>query len=492
MSPTKVAVAGEGGLVATNDEGLAADVRLGRDYGNPGNYDCEFPGLNARMSELHAAVGLASLQGLDERIAHRNELVRAFKAAAASVPGLSYQQVPDEDVSTYKDLTLVIDDEQFGLTAELLGQALKAEGIDSRRYYYPPIHQQKAYAHLPRNRELPVTDRMAASVLTPPLYSHMTVDQVRAVADAVVRVQESASAGPVGAGVSLARAPPSRPRRARRRAQRRPVGCRRATRSASSGTPSSWRPVARRSPTFLLRRPAPTATTTSWRRSDDGLRRRRPGTAGAAGAARGDCLETIQWLVNQRVIEGLTEHETGIHAACAQRGDDIVLIPAPSGSGKSTTVAGLVRAGWDYLTDETTVLDDETLTVRAYPKPITIDHGAWPLFPETDLLPRSADSCLVPLAASGRGRRSRWAGHGQVVFPTFQRVSRRSWSRCRRPRSSWHWRLHLRVQQRGRPAPAGAGPTGPVRARPPAGHRRPPRNGRRDRDPRGGAPMSRA
>ena len=193
MSPTKVAVAGEGGLVATNDEGLAADVRLGRDYGNPGNYDCEFPGLNARMSELHAAVGLASLQGLDERIAHRNELVRAFKSAAASVPGLSYQQVPDEDVSTYKDLTLVIDDEQFGMTAEQLGQALKAEGIDSRRYYYPPIHQQKAYAHLPRNRELPVTDRVAASVLTPPLYSHMTVDQVRAVAGAVARVQESAS-----------------------------------------------------------------------------------------------------------------------------------------------------------------------------------------------------------------------------------------------------------------------------------------------------------
>lgn len=132
-----------------------------------------------------------------------------------------------------------------------------------------------------------------------------------------------------------------------------------------------------------------------------------------------ETLATIQWLVNQRVIEGLTDHETGVHAACAQRGDDIVLIPAPSGSGKSTTVAGLVRAGWDYLTDETTVLDDETLTVRAYPKPITIDHGAWPLFPETDLLARSADSCLVPLAALGGA-----VGIGgqvtAIVFPMFR------------------------------------------------------------------------
>lgn len=193
MSPTKVAVAGEGGLVATNDEGLAAEVRLGRDYGNPGNYDCEFAGLNARMSELHAAVGLASLQGLDERIAHRNRLVDEFKKATATVAGLTFQHVPDEDVSTYKDLTLLIDDTAFGLTAEQLGRALKAEGIDSRRYYFPPIHRQKAYAHLPQTRELPVTEAVAASVLTPPLYSHMSVEQVRRVADAVVHVHESAA-----------------------------------------------------------------------------------------------------------------------------------------------------------------------------------------------------------------------------------------------------------------------------------------------------------
>jgi dTDP-4-amino-4,6-dideoxygalactose transaminase len=193
MSPTKVAVAGEGGLVATNDEGLAADVRLGRDYGNPGTYDCEFPGLNARMSELHAAVGLASLQGLDERIAHRNEMVRAFKQATSAVPGLTFQLVPDEDVSTYKDLTLVIDAGAFGLSAEELGRALKAEGIDSRRYYFPPIHQQKAYAYLTQTRELPVTDRVASTVLTPPLYSHMTIEQVRRVADTVVAIHESAA-----------------------------------------------------------------------------------------------------------------------------------------------------------------------------------------------------------------------------------------------------------------------------------------------------------
>jgi dTDP-4-amino-4,6-dideoxygalactose transaminase len=189
LSPTKVAVAGEGGVVATNNASLAEALRLGRDYGNPGNYDCQFPGLNARMSELHATVALASLEGLDERIAHRNRLVAAFKDATADVPGLAFQRVDDEDVSTYKDLTVVVDPVAFGMDAEALGRALKAEGIDSRRYYFPPIHRQKAYAHIPIERELPVTERLANSVLTPPLYSHMTTNQIERLADAVVRIQ---------------------------------------------------------------------------------------------------------------------------------------------------------------------------------------------------------------------------------------------------------------------------------------------------------------
>jgi dTDP-4-amino-4,6-dideoxygalactose transaminase len=194
MSPTKVAVAGEGGLVTTDDADLAHAIRLGRDYGNPGNYDCQFPGLNARMSELHAAVGLASLGGLDDRITHRNDLVDAFKKRAAGIPGVAYQQVRSQDVSTFKDLTLIIDPDCFGLCAADLARALAAEGIDSRRYYYPPIHRQKAYAHLLPDRELPVTDQLAERVLTPPLYSHMTRAQIELVADAVIAIHEHAPA----------------------------------------------------------------------------------------------------------------------------------------------------------------------------------------------------------------------------------------------------------------------------------------------------------
>ncbi|GAA0702322.1 aminotransferase class I/II-fold pyridoxal phosphate-dependent enzyme [Kitasatospora atroaurantiaca] len=189
MSPTKVAVAGEGGLVATRDGALAATLRTARDYGNPGDYNTLFPGLNARMSELHAAVGLNWLAVLPERVAHRGALVAEFAAAVAGLPGLRLALPEPGDVSTFKDLTLILDSEHFGLTADQLARALKAEGIDTRRYFHPPVQRQQAYAHLGQADALPVTDRLAAAVLTVPLWSHMDAATVRRTAEAVVRIQ---------------------------------------------------------------------------------------------------------------------------------------------------------------------------------------------------------------------------------------------------------------------------------------------------------------
>jgi dTDP-4-amino-4,6-dideoxygalactose transaminase len=194
LSPTKVVVAGEGGLVTTHDEGLADTLRLGRDYGNPGDYDCRFPGLNARMSELHAAVALASLADVDAHVDRRHELVARFERAVADVPGLRVVHPSPGDRSTYKDLTLVLDAD-FGVSAAELQRALAADGIDSRRYYAPPIHRQAAYAGRWENRrDLPMTDRLADSVLSPPLWSHLPDAAMDAMAMAIVRLHHHAPA----------------------------------------------------------------------------------------------------------------------------------------------------------------------------------------------------------------------------------------------------------------------------------------------------------
>src|SRR6202045_4104872 len=74
FSPTKLVVAGEGGLVATREARLAEKLRAARNYGDAGNYNPEVLGVNARMSEINAAMALHGLMGLDARIERRNEI----------------------------------------------------------------------------------------------------------------------------------------------------------------------------------------------------------------------------------------------------------------------------------------------------------------------------------------------------------------------------------------------------------------------------------
>ena len=194
LSPTKVAPAGEGGLVTTHDGDLAARVRLARNYGNPGDYNCQVTGLNARMSEFHAAVALATISELSQRTARRNELVRIFADHVDGVPGIRLPTVDPGDLSTYKDLTIVIDDQLYGMDVVTLGAALRAEGVDTRRYFYPPVHRQDAYTYLGEPPDLPVTDTLAPRVLTLPLWTQMEDDTVRLLADLVIRCHESADA----------------------------------------------------------------------------------------------------------------------------------------------------------------------------------------------------------------------------------------------------------------------------------------------------------
>ncbi|HEX6567776.1 MAG TPA: DegT/DnrJ/EryC1/StrS family aminotransferase [Acidimicrobiales bacterium] len=191
LSPTKPMTSGEGGLVAIRDDELAERVRLGVDYGNPGDYDTRFAGLNARMSELHAAVGLESLAELDDHLAVRRSLADRYRVALAGVAGITPQVVDPRDQSTYKDFTVLVDEDLFGLDRDTVAVALKAEGIDTRPYFYPPVHRQEAYADL-STPELPVTDRVAGQVISLPLWRAMPPSAVNTIAEVLARLGDTA------------------------------------------------------------------------------------------------------------------------------------------------------------------------------------------------------------------------------------------------------------------------------------------------------------
>jgi len=180
MSPTKLVVAGEGGLVATSCDCLAELVRAGREYGNDGQYGCSLPGLNGRLPELSAVVARASLARLDLVAERRRAAADAYAESLAGLPGVVPQSIPSTSRSSWKDFVIAIDPASGGLDRDALRDQLAARGIETRAYFSPACHQMEAFAGcLPPGRRIPVTERLAATLVALPMGAHVTPDVAR-------------------------------------------------------------------------------------------------------------------------------------------------------------------------------------------------------------------------------------------------------------------------------------------------------------------------
>jgi dTDP-4-amino-4,6-dideoxygalactose transaminase len=174
-SPIKLLTAGEGGIVATNNDELAQFVRLGRNYGDDGTNNTLFVGLSARMSELHAAIGLRSFAKLPTNLGNRRAKAAYMISKLTEIePGLRFQVIPRGSTTTYYILSVYIDSDTLGYTRDQLFDFFAEHHIATRKYFYPPLHRQTAYRQFAKKRTLlPVTDDVAERVLSLPLYSHI-------------------------------------------------------------------------------------------------------------------------------------------------------------------------------------------------------------------------------------------------------------------------------------------------------------------------------
>ncbi len=178
--PTKnLGALGDGGLVATADPGLAERVRLLQQYGWRERYVSAIPGLNSRLDEVQAAVLRVKLRYLDAENARRRAIAARYDA---ELPGdrLRLPRVMPYGRHVYH-LYVVRSPRRDALQA-----ALRARGVGTAVHYPVPVHCQPAYAHLELCAgALPVTEELAAQILSLPLYPEMTDAEVTQVVDAV-------------------------------------------------------------------------------------------------------------------------------------------------------------------------------------------------------------------------------------------------------------------------------------------------------------------
>jgi dTDP-4-amino-4,6-dideoxygalactose transaminase len=185
-TPTKTLVTGEGGFVTTNDDELASLMRVLVEYGNDGSFDTRLPGLNGRLPEISALIGLRMLDGLDTLLERRAEIVATYRSELGEIEGVTLQRVRDGCVSSYKDFTITIDP-RTGATRDALAARLSDDGIQTKRYFSPVVHRQTPYRGADYEGKLPVTERLESEAISLPLWSGMTDDEVDYVVKAVRR-----------------------------------------------------------------------------------------------------------------------------------------------------------------------------------------------------------------------------------------------------------------------------------------------------------------
>jgi dTDP-4-amino-4,6-dideoxygalactose transaminase len=193
LSPTKLLVAGEGGIVATNNDGLAEKIRIGREFGNEGNYDSVFPGLNGRLPEVNALLGHYNLHRLETAAVQRNRLAKLYRDELGHVPGIGFQEVVPGNRSSYTDFLVTVHADVFGLTRDELALVLDAENIETRKYYCPPVHLQTAYREFaPPVGTLATTELLSARSLVLPIWSHMETSLVSDICSVIRTAHELA------------------------------------------------------------------------------------------------------------------------------------------------------------------------------------------------------------------------------------------------------------------------------------------------------------
>ncbi len=191
--PTKVITSGEGGMILTDDADLAAEARIFRDQGKAGfdaNYHVRL-GSNYRLSEIHAAIGLAQLRRLREFASQRARIAERYTDRLQGHPLLQPIRPARGSVCNfYKYIVLLAD----GLPRDVIKRRLREPfGVElSGEVYAVPLHRQPVFAVYAVGA-LPVAERVCRQHVCLPIYATMTEDEANYVLTSLEAVVQEAT-----------------------------------------------------------------------------------------------------------------------------------------------------------------------------------------------------------------------------------------------------------------------------------------------------------
>ncbi|GAB2552317.1 DegT/DnrJ/EryC1/StrS family aminotransferase [Leucobacter ruminantium] len=185
LYPTKNMTSGEGGMVTCGSAEIARNVRVLRNQGMEKQYENEVIGFNARMTDIHAAIGRVQLTKVDAWTAQRQANAAALTAGLAGLAGVQTPKVAEGAVHVYHQYTIRVDAGE----RDRIRQALNDEHQIGSGVYYPiPNHRLPSLTRFAPGLELPETEKAAAEVLSLPVHPSLAEGDIERIVTAMTAV----------------------------------------------------------------------------------------------------------------------------------------------------------------------------------------------------------------------------------------------------------------------------------------------------------------
>jgi dTDP-4-amino-4,6-dideoxygalactose transaminase len=177
----------EGGAVTTNDDELAERLKFMRNFGFAGEDSVVYIGVNGKMPEICAAMGLTNLDSLGAFIEVNKRNVDAYARCLDGIAGIELMPFDTREANNFQYVIIEVDEAAFGTTRDALYKALRVENILARRYFYPGCHQMEPYRTIypDASAALRNTEEFSSRVLALPTGTQVSVALIETVCDVI-------------------------------------------------------------------------------------------------------------------------------------------------------------------------------------------------------------------------------------------------------------------------------------------------------------------
>lgn len=189
----------EGGAIVTNDDALAAKIRLMKNFGFSGYDNVTYIGTNGKMSEISAAMGITGLESLAEFVHINYSNYKHYNQLLRDISGITLIQYDGGEQCNYQYIVAEVDSSLARVTRDELLEILWAENVLARRYFYPGCHRMEPYrSYFPHaGLLLPETERLADRVLVLPSGTAVGSQEIASICEIIRTVVFSRRESPI-------------------------------------------------------------------------------------------------------------------------------------------------------------------------------------------------------------------------------------------------------------------------------------------------------